>query len=526
MTANALRQAVALHRAGRLEEAEPLYRAALSAEPGNFDAMHLLGVLRHHRGRPDEAVGLIEAALRLNPRGADAQGNLGNALRALGRLDDAAACYRTALGIAPDLAELHAGFGHVLRTQGLYPQAVRHFRRARLLRPDLPDEAILLCNDLAARGEVETAASLLTEILSREPLFAGAWLNLAILKQRLGDPAASFDCYRRVRAIDPKFPSLDYNEARLHLLTGNYEIGWRQFEARLEVLGIGRLPPGFDQKRWTGEDLGGGTLLVHAEQGFGDTLQFCRYVELAAGRARILLSVPPPLLRLLSGLSGVAEFVRPGQSVPEFDQYCALLSLPGLLGTTLATIPAEIPYLAADRAASAAWHRRLAPLGGVRVGLVWAGGARPNQPELAPVDARRSLALAGLTPLAGIPGATFISLQKGDPAAQAARPPEGMVLHDFTGELEDFADTAALIEALDLVISVDTAVAHLAGAMGKPVWLLNRFDTCWRWLLERDDSPWYPSLRLFRQRRAGDWADVLDRVSAALGAFVAARLGR
>jgi tetratricopeptide (TPR) repeat protein len=517
-----LHQAVSLHQAGRLDEAERIYRTVLAAEPRNFNALHLLGVACHNQGRAAEAIELIEAALRLDPAVADAHGNLGNALRSLGRLEAAEASYRTALRLGPDLAELHFGLGHVLRAQQRYDEAVAQYQESHRLRPDLPEAAIQLCNALEQQGQVDKAAALLRAMARRDPANAGAWVNLGVLLAQQRHFPAALECYHQALSIDPGLAVAHYNEARLHLLKGNLPLGWSKFEWRLPLGIAGSLPPGFTQPRWTGEDLGGGTLLLHAEQGFGDTIQFCRYVPLAAQRSRILLSVPQPLIRLLSSLSVVAEFVQPGQPMPHFDRYCSLMSLPHLFETELATIPADIPYLAADPERRETWRRRLAPLGGVRVGLVWAGRGGPTPP---PADIRRSLALTSLAPLARVPGVSFVSLQKGDPASQAEHPPDGMMLHDFTRHIDDFADTADLIDRLDLVISVDTAVAHLAGALGKPVWLLNRFDPCWRWLLDRDDSPWYPSLRQFRQRQPGDWPEVVARVAAELSAFAAAKSG-
>jgi tetratricopeptide (TPR) repeat protein len=517
MSNSVLHRAVAAHQAGRLDEAEQSYRAVLAQEPGNFNALHLLGVLRHNQGRPDEAVGLIEAALARVPGVADAHGNLGNALRALGRLDAAAASYRTALALAPGQAELHFGFGHVLCRLGQLDAAVGHYQESHRLRPDLPEAAIQLCNEIDARGDAATATALLRGMVARNPADAGAWVNLGIVLARQQDFSPALDSYRRALAIAPDFALAHYNEALLHLVTGDLAQGWAKSEWRLKLDRAESLPPGFNQSRWTGAALDG-TLLLHAEQGFGDTIQFCRYVTLAARRARILLSVPPPLIRLLSRLDGVAAFVEPGRPIPEFAQYCSLMSLPHIFGTVLETIPATIPYLSAEPAARDSWRRRLAGLPGLKVGLVWAGGAAlPGRPDAARADARRSITLAALAPLAGL--AEFVSLQKGPPSEQAATPPAGMALHDFTAELNDFADTAALIETLDLVIGVDTAVVHLAGALGKPVWLLNRYDTCWRWLLGRDDSPWYPTLRQFRQKAPGDWSPVIAAVAAALAAI-------
>jgi hypothetical protein len=264
-------------------------------------------------------------------------------------------------------------------------------------------------------------------------------------------------------------------------------------------------------------------LLLHAEQGLGDTLQFCRYAPLAAARARVVLEVQAPLARLLSSLPGVSQVIARGEALPAFDAQAPLLSLPRAFGTTIETVPARVPYLAADPDQAAAWGRRLAALPGLKVGLCWAGEPRAGFPELAAIDARRSISLAALAPLAKVAGVSFVSLQKGAPAAQAADPPPPMALFDYTAELADFADTAALVENLDLVISVDTSVAHLAGAMARPVWLLNRFDTCWRWLLDRQDSPWYPTLRLFRQTTPGDWTSVIADLRQALHILASAR---
>jgi len=271
---------------------------------------------------------------------------------------------------------------------------------------------------------------------------------------------------------------------------------------------------------WNGEAIGDRVILLHAEQGFGDTLQFCRYVPRMPDGAKVVLEVQRPLVGLLSRLPGITTIVARGETLPRFDLHCPLMSLPRAFGTTLETIPGTTPYVAADPRRAVSWRERLAGLDGLRVGLVWAGSRRSG-PELLAVDRRRSIGLETMASLGEVPGVSFISLQKGEPGAQSGNPPRGMALQDFTAKLRDFEDTAALIDGLDLVISVDTAVAHLAGALGKPVWLLNRFDTCWRWLLNREDSPWYPLLRQFRQPSSGDWntpmraaQDALQRLAA------------
>ena len=301
--------------------------------------------------------------------------------------------------------------------------------------------------------------------------------------------------------------------------------------------GLGRVPNGacacraIRRCRWRGccptwrrrATWRGRTVLLTHEEGFGDTLQFVRYAPLLAARgARVLLAVPRPLARLLAPLAPVVPADGP---LPEHDFHCPFFSLPRAFGTTPETIPAVTSYLAADPTLAAAWAARLPPRDGargLRVGLVWAGQARPWLAGFATLDRRRSASLADFAPLAGLAGVTFVSLQAGPPAAEAARPPPEMTLFDPMAEVADFADTAAIVAGLDLVISVDTAVVHLAGALGKPVFLLDRYDNCWRWLSGRDDSPWYPRLRIFRQERPGDWTGPMRRVAAGLREYAAA----
>ncbi len=305
---------------------------------------------------------------------------------------------------------------------------------------------------------------------------------------------------------------------------GRFEAGWRLYEWRkkLDKPASSRVYP---QPEWLGvEDIAGKTLFLHWEQGLGDTIQFCRYARLAEARgARVIMEVQQPLYRLLRQISPTIQIIGQGEKPAAFDYHCPLLSLPLAFRTTLETIPAAVPYLHADPDRAARWRHRLAALPGHKVGLVWAGD--PNKSRIPNrvinMDQRRSITLAHFSRLAEVVGVSFVSLQKGEAAAQARTPPEGMVLHDWTDELHDFADTAALVEALDLVISVDTSVVHLTGALGKPVWMLNRYDQCWRWLLDRIDSPWYPTARLFRQQSPGDWHGVIRAVAAALRAETA-----
>jgi hypothetical protein len=268
-----------------------------------------------------------------------------------------------------------------------------------------------------------------------------------------------------------------------------------------------------NQLDWNGEALDGKTLLLHPDEGLGDIIQFCRYASQLATRARVIVRAPDSLVRLLSSLSGIERTVSVHDPLPHFDMQCRLMRLPMIFRTTLDTIPADVPYLKADPTETAQWRGRLAGFQGLKVGLVWAGGTIGEH------AVHRSLKLTSLTCLASMAGVHWFSLQK-DGSDEIRRVSGCMTIHDWIGECRDFADTAAFIEALDLVISVDTSVAHLAGALGKNTWLLNRYDTCWRWLHNRDDSPWYPSLRIFRQPSPLDWHSVILKLSSALDEVV------
>jgi hypothetical protein len=337
----------------------------------------------------------------------------------------------------------------------------------------------------------------------------------------------ALDSYDRAIALKSDYASGYVNRALGLLLAGQYERGWADYEWRWKDSSswVIKEKRNFSQPLWLGqENLSGKTILLQSEQGYGDTIQFCRYVGLVADLgARVILEVPLALSPLLGSLEGLAQLVVHGESLPSFEYYCPLLSLPLAMGTTLAHIPARIPYLAANEERRHIWRQKMGDRARLRVGLVWSGGFRPGRPELWSVNERRNVPLAGFEEFADL-DVEFYSLQLGQVTSEltqlAGSGWRGPALKDFTGEIRDFADTAALIDHLDLVISVDTSTAHLAGALGKPVWILNRFDTCWRWLIDRDDSPWYPTARLYRQERPGDWPAVLERVRLDLQQWV------
>jgi tetratricopeptide (TPR) repeat protein len=410
---------------------------------------------------------------------ASAQWRLGNQYSAEKRWQAALEAYAAALACDPGLVAAYLNRGNVLQVLERWSEALEAYDRALALRPG---DGFALSN----RGVV------LKEL------------------QRFDEALEAFDL---AVAREPANMTARYNRGLLALLLGRLEQGFRDYEARWQdpcgALHAVRRELG--APRWSGcEPLGGRRILLHAEQGFGDTLQFCRYVPLLAAQgAQVALEVPVELLALLADLPGVARIVAAGRTLPAFDCHCPLLSVPAALQTTLATIPRQIPYLRAEPAKVEEWRERLADLPRPWVGLAWAGSrAHPN-------DRNRSIALQAL--LAGLPEELpYVSVQRDLPDADRPALAAARHVHEWTSELHDFSDTAALVAAVDLVISVDTSVAHLAGGLGKPCWVMLSSNPDWRWLLERCDSPWYPSLVLFRQERCGDWAPVLARVAAAL----------
>ena len=499
--ADALDLALALHAAPD--------RAAAALAPALTDL-----------GRPQTALAHLERAIREHPDDPTTRTAHAQALRALGSNQAALASLERALAIAPDWPEALANHGLLLLDLGRPDAALASLDQA-LARQPKNVTALLTSGDAAlALGHPADALARFDHAIALRPHHAQAHRHRATALNELDRLEDALAALRRAAELEPAGPEDRFHAALTHLALGDYRAGWREFEQRWNLPDAQPHRPRFQPPLWRGEtDLAGRRILLYHEQGMGDTLQFCRYAPLLAARgATVLLRAPEPLHRLLRTLDGVSQVLGETAPLPPFDLHCPLMSLPLACGTLVETIPAAVPYLRADPTATARWRERLQPLQGLRVGLVWSGNPRPDEPGANAVDRRRSTGLARLAPLAAIPGVSFVSLQKGAAAAQAASPPAGMALHDWTAELTDFADTAALVAALDLVISVDTSVVHLAGALARPVWVLNRFAMCWRWLRGRTGSPWYPTARLFRQPAPGDWDSVIAQVAAALAA--------
>jgi len=529
-------------------EAEPYYLAVTQAQPRHFAARIGLGGVLSDQGRHREAEAHFREAVRITPQSAKAHFCLGNCCQQLKRMAEAKAFYRSAIAIDPADAPPYLNLGAILVEENHAEEAITLYHALLQKKPGHPNTHVNLAlalsaqqrfaeaidTQMAALGHPETDPTAFSNLstfhnaldqvdqalawaqkaVALQPDFAEAQVNVAYALHCLGREEASLAAYERAIAIAPDFADAHWGRALGLLSLGRYPEGWDAYEWRWKMKDMAGNRKHFAQPAWNGAPAPGKTLLLYAEQGLGDTLHFVRYAEEVARRCgQVVLLCQPPLKNLLRGAPGVAQVVADGESLPPFDIQAPLLSLPRLLHTTLDTLPAKTPYLFPPAAARDRWRQTIAPYvtnGGVRVGLVWAGGAALKD------DRRRSCALQQFAPLAEVRGVVFFSLQKGPAAAQAATPPPGMPWVDLSARLGSFADTAGLIDQLDLVIAVDTAVAHLAGAMGKPTWTLLPFASDFRWLTQRSDTPWYPAMRLFRQQRHGDWEGVMAEVAAAL----------
>jgi tetratricopeptide (TPR) repeat protein len=497
-----LDRAIRLQQSGQAREALDLYNRALPGQQDNPAVHFNIGLALQMLGRPEEALASYGKALAISPGLADAHYNRGTVLRELKRLDEALASYDQALAIRPDYAEVYSNRGNVLRELGRLDEALASYDQASAIKPDYAGAHYNRGIALRELKRPEEALASHDRALAIKPNLAAAWCNRGTVLQDLQRLDEAMGSYDRALAIQPDFADAEFSKAGLLLLTGRYPEGWPLYEARLRQDGAAYCA--FPKPVWHGEDIRGKKLLVTAEQGFGDTIQFCRYLPLVhAMGAELIVEVPRSLAALVSTLKCPVTIVAQGATLPEFDTYCAMLSLPHIFKTRIETIPAEAPYLFSDAQKVGEWRGKLGGKERLRVGLAWSGSARHKR------DLIRSIPLETLLPLTGQAEVEFHSLQKEYRQADGEilnRHPE---IRQHQDTLGDFSDSAALVECMDLVISVDTSMAHLAGAMGKPVWVLLPFSPDFRWLLERKDSPWYPTARLYRQPGFDDWESVV-----------------
>jgi tetratricopeptide (TPR) repeat protein len=511
----------ALQEQGRLAEARDCYKKILVRDPRHFGGLLLAAQVCVDAGQNELALTMATRAVGAQPDHAGARSLVGEAQTAMGLLEDAVASFDRAVALDPTLASAHNGRGLALQELDRAAEALASFDRAIAL---MPRAAALHYNRgraLAHLYRLDEALRAYDMAAALDALDPDIHNNKAQILNMLGRHAEAIDSLDKAIATGPQNQAeYKFNKSFCLLALGDFEQGWRLHEHRR---GLKRPEPEFGRPLWLGqESVEGKTVLLHSEQGLGDTIQFIRYSRLVEARgARVKVLVQAPLKALLSQ-SGHEVFAW-GEDCGHFDYRCPLMSLPHALDTRLENVPGETPYLSVSREKSEYWRTRFAANGRKRVGLVWNGGFRPDQPELHRLNARRNIPFSDMAKL-NREGMDFVSLQKGEPAESELRDARHAIwpsdnLYDISADLKDFSDTAAVIDNLDLVISVDTSVAHLAGAMGKPTWILVRYDGCWRWLMDRDDSPWYPTARLFRQSSFGDWSSALEAVGRELMAL-------
>jgi tetratricopeptide (TPR) repeat protein len=541
----------ALSSVGRHAEAATAFERATSLKPDLLPAHRGRAIAELIQRRYAQALGSIDRALALQPNDPVMLANRGNALRALGRYTEALASYGRSIAIAPDDAEVHHNRalallglerypealgsldraqslaaerfgihfhrGVVLSLLGRHAEALASFDRAVALEPSSAEAMSNRGVELGHLGRSEQALEAFAKAAELNPEYVDAFNNAANTLIALGRRQEAEEHLDRALRVQPHHAPTLWSKSLLKLALGDYEQGWPLYEARLRLEYLREYRRSFSMPRWTGrEEIAGKRILVHAEQGLGDALQFCRYLPLLEAKgAQVIFEVPVALSKLVRSLRFGGNIVCQGEPLPpDLDYYCPLLSLPLAFQTRAGTIPAEVPYLAAEAADVESWRVRLTALPGVKIGINWQGGAVAEKQAWI---RGRSLALACLAPLARLPGISLISLQKGPAAGQRAEVEFGGSIVQLTDPDETGADalleTAALMSALDLIITSDTSVAHLAGALRLPVWVAVPAVPDWRWLLERTDSPWYPSMRLFRQRLAGDWLEVFERMA-------------
>jgi len=466
---------------GQPLEAEKGYRMALLLDPNAPDAYIGLGVLLAGHRHYLEACELFTQAISIAPHSAQSHSNLGNAQRELGQVKLAEASLKKAIELDPDYVSAHHNLGKLYSDLGELKQAAKHYRKAMSLEPDNASSQVGLGSVFALQGDFDQAE----------------------------------DCFQQALKVDPKMAQAHFNLSLIHLVRANLYEGFRGYEYRWQTSSFP--PRNLPQPMWNGDTLPDKTLLVQCEQGLGDTLQFCRYIQLVKQRVgKVVFQAQRSLVPLLRNTQGFDVLIAEGDEPPHFDFQTPLLSLPRILGTTISTLPVNVPYLTADPLRVDRWEKILRPKFGIRVGIAWRGNPAHQS------DKKRSIPLAAFQSLAEIEGVTLVSLQKAGGRDEVLEMRDRFELVDFGNELDQhggaFLDTAAIMKNLDLVVTVDSASAHLAGALGVPVWLALSRVADWRWLLDREDSPWYPTMRLFRQTTAGDWQDVFCRLADQLKA--------
>jgi tetratricopeptide (TPR) repeat protein len=540
-------RANALSEVGRFDEAAASYRAALKHRPDYFEAHNGLGVAQLKQRNFAEAARSYQEAIRLQPSYAAAHLNLGTAQKEMGKLNEAVDSYRRAISLQPAMAMAHNNLGTALAGLGKHQEAILSYEHALRLDPGHTDALINLGIAWAALGKLDIATDFYKRAVQQRPNddkahynlgvafaerdnlqaagasyrraidlnpgYVEAWDNLGCVLVALGQPAEALACHDRAVQVRPDYDKAHMSRGVARLRLGDYAGGWPDYECRYKLKEF--VLPSFSQPRWNGQRLNGKTILLASEQGLGDTLQFVRYAAPVRKRcAKVIVACQKALIPLLTNTPAIDQVFPPEVALPHFDAWASLVSLPGIMGTTLQTIPADVPYLFPKVDLVEHWQRELQATPGIKVGICWQGN--PDYKA----DRERSIPLAEFALLAGVPGAQLLSLQKAHGAEQLSQVSTQFPVIDLASRLDvssgPFMDTAAVMKSLDLIITADTAIAHLAGGLGVPVWIALPYVAHWCWLWDRDDSPWYPSARLFRQPERGNWKPVFTRMAQAL----------
>ena len=501
----------ALKELKRLDVAVASYDKAIALKADYAEAYSNRGLVLQELKQLDAAVASYDKAIALKADYAEAYSNRGNVLQKLKQLDAAIASYNQAIALKADYAEAYSNRGNALKKLKQLDAAVASYDKAIALKADYAEAYYNRGNALQELKQLDAAVASYDKAIALKADYAEAYSNRGLVLQELKQLDAAVASYDKAIALKPDFAGAYWNKSLALLLFGHFDRGWEFYEFGWGIqYGRGN-KQNFVQPLWLGNNpLEGKTILLHSEQGFGDTIQFCRYAKLVADLgAQVILEVEKPLMSLLANLDGVAQLVAKGSNLPAFDYQCPLLSLPLAFKTNIKTIPTSIKYLGGEPSKIAQWQSKLGEKIKPRIGLVWSGGTTHHN------DRNRSLLLSYL--IQHLPtDFQYVSLQKEIRDVDQPTIQSNPNILNFANELNDFSDTAALCELMDVVISVDTSVAHLAGALGKPTWVLLPFGPDWRWLLDRTDSPWYPSVKLYRQEKIGDWDSVFQRVKADL----------
>ena len=499
-----LKLALRYHREGNLDDAKCLYQRVLGMEPQNADALHLLGLIVYQEEQYEIAVRLITQAIQIDSTKPSFCTNLGNVLQKQGKLEESIRAYRKAIRIQPDYADAYYNLGNVFQEQGKLEESIQAYQKAIQIQPDYADTYYNLGNVLQKQGKLEESIQAYQKAIQIQPNHEDAYNDLGVIFKEKRQLDKSIQAFQKSIRLNSNFAQAHENLGMLLLLKGDFLNGWKEYEWRWRSVQKSQKRD-FKRPLWDGTPLDGKSILVYAEQGFGDTIQFIRYIELLPDTGTIIIfACQPELKRLFKSIDRIDALVTKGEVISDFDVHIPLLSLPYIFNTTLDSIPSQTPYLYSDINSDFAFI--LDNEDHFKVGIVWAGSSTHVN------DRNRSVNLNQFKELLSIEGCEFFSLQVGLHRADISQNGYDYIIKDLGKMFNDFRDTASAILQLDLVISVDTSVAHLAGALGKEVWTLLPFVPDWRWMFDRSDSPWYPSMTLFRQKKVGNWGDVFQQL--------------